>query len=105
MTNWRFWVLLVTTLLVAVSLFDPRLPLPGQTFRYVFVFDISQSMNVDDVALDGVKLRRLELAKRAVWETIRAMPCESEAGFAIFTEHRSYLLFTPVDVCAAFLMM
>ena len=100
MKNWRFWALLAASLLVIVSLFNPRLPFPGKYFRYVFVFDISQSMNVDDVVLDGEKLRRLEIAKRAVWKTIEKMPCTSEAGFAIFTEHRSYLLFTPVEVCA-----
>lgn len=100
MMTWRFWVLFVATMVASISLLNPRLPLPGSHFRYVFVIDISQSMNVDDVTLNGHKLRRLELVKHAVWETIEQMPCDSEAGFALFTEHRSYLLFTPVEICA-----
>ncbi len=100
--NWRFWVLLIATLLLIASLFNPRLPFPQRFFRYVFVFDITQSMNVDDVFIEDEKVTRLALSKWAVRKTIERMPCGSEAGLAVFTEHRSYLLFAPVEVCGQF---
>lgn len=96
----RVWLLAMATLLAAVTLFEPRLPLLGPDFRFVFVLDITQSMNVDDVLLDGRRIRRLELAKQAVWSTIQRLACGSQVGLAVFTEHRSYLIIAPVEVCA-----
>lgn len=100
MSGRRFRLLFAATLLLSVTLLEPLLPLPGRYYRFVFVLDITQSMNVEDVALDGNPRRRLVLAKEAVWRTIETMPCRSQAGFAVFTAHRSYLLVAPVEVCA-----
>jgi mxaL protein len=42
---------------------------------------------------------RLALAKHALHLALEDLPCGSKVGWAIFTEYRSYLLFTPVEVC------
>lgn len=99
MRPWRWWFLFVATLALVLTLFRPMLDIPRPFYRYVFVFDISQSMNVDDVWFEKKRQRRLDLAKMAAWQTIQNMPCDSQAGLAIFTEHRTFLLFAPVDVC------
>jgi mxaL protein len=43
---------------------------------------------------------RLAFAKHALDQAVTELPCGSRVGWAIFTEYRSYLLFTPVEVCA-----
>ena len=45
-------------------------------------------------------MSRLDAAKGALRQAVEALPCGSKVGWAIFTEYRSYLLFTPVEVCA-----
>ena len=69
------------------------------TYRYLFVLDITQSMNVRDMQSGAGVKTRLEFAKVAVENAFRNLPCGSEAGLAIFTEHRTFVLFTPVEVC------
>lgn len=70
------------------------------TYRYVFVFDISQSMNVIDVANTELPLTRLDYAKQTAAETLSILPCGTEVGLALFTGHRAFLLITPIEICA-----
>jgi hypothetical protein len=77
----------------------PAVPLKRDTFKYLFVFDITQSMNVKDTGGRGKGSSRLDFAKAAVGETLRELPCSSQAGLAVFTEHRTFLLFAPVEIC------
>ena len=96
--RWRWPLLLVAAVLLLITLFGPTLNLTGQTFRYLFVIDITQSMNVADAG-PGSADRRLAYARRAVIAAIERLPCGSEAGLALFTEHRTLPLITPVEVC------
>lgn len=70
------------------------------TYRYVFVFDISQSMNVMDVPDTDFSITRLNYAKRTAVESLSFLPCGTEIGLALFTGHRAFLLITPVEICA-----
>ena len=98
--NRQFWLFFIAFLLTIATLYKPKISWPQHFFRQIHVFDITQSMNVEDVPFKGGRIRRLEAAKRASRAALERMPCGSELGFAIFTEHRSFLLLTPVDVCA-----
>lgn len=82
------------------TLADPKAELEQPTYRYVFVYDISQSMNVTDVPGFEGEISRLEFAKKASIESLPKMPCGTEIGLALFTGHRAFLLLTPVEVCA-----
>ncbi|MEM7466719.1 MAG: vWA domain-containing protein [Pseudomonadota bacterium] len=86
--------------LLIVSLWQPTALLPSTTYRYVYIFDISQSMNATDVDLSNPKLSRLEQAKSVARESLNALPCGSEVGVGLFTGHRAFLLLTPVEICA-----
>lgn len=97
--DWRVFGLSLAFALLGLSLARPSAPLPQDFFRYVLVFDLTQSMNVEDVGGAGSTASRLSYAKRAARSALRAMPCESSAGLGIFTGHRSFLLFSPVEVC------
>ena len=98
---WLLWSLIAAALLLAATLLRPTLPLPRADYRYVFVLDITQSMNVaDSTAGKAPPPSRLDYAKQAVSQALGELPCGSEAGLALFTAHRVLLLFMPVEVCA-----
>ncbi|WP_298832699.1 VWA domain-containing protein [uncultured Piscinibacter sp.] len=90
----------LAALLLAAGFLQPTLPWKRSLFEHVVVIDITQSMNVQDQQVDGRPASRLAFAKQALHEALPDLPCGSTLGWAIFTEYRSYLLFTPVEVCA-----
>jgi mxaL protein len=87
-------------ILLLVALVMPRIDLPRDAYDYLLVFDISQSMNVEDYELDGTPVSRLAFAHEAARRTIRDLPCGSRVGWAAFTGYRTIPLLAPVEVCA-----
>jgi mxaL protein len=63
-------------------------------------FDISQSMNVEDVRMDDTAVSRLSLSKRAARSLLLSLPCGSRLGWSVFSGHRSITLITPLEVCS-----
>ena len=100
--TWRHdcWLLGAAALLLAASFLNPGVMLERPSFEHVVVLDVTQSMNVTDVQLDGKPVSRLTLAKHALRESLLELPCGSKVGWAIFTEYRSFLLLAPIEVCA-----
>lgn len=66
----------------------------------VIVFDITQSMLVEDVQVGGKAASRLELAKRGAVRVLETLPCGVSVGAGVFAAHRTVLLYSPVEVCA-----
>jgi mxaL protein len=85
--------------LLIVALFLPPFSLTRSSYDYVVVFDISQSMNVEDYELDGKPVSRLAFARAAARNALRSLPCGSRVGWAAFTEYRTLMLLAPVEVC------
>ncbi len=96
--TWPWLVLALVLLGFAISYSTFRVS--QNSYRYLFVLDITQSMNVKDMELGTVAATRLEFAKSAVESAFINFPCGSEAGLAIFTAHRTFVMFTPVEICA-----
>lgn len=96
--DWRLILLLLAIVLLAVTFFNPSLTLQRAVHRYIAVFDITQSMNVSDVG--EPPQTRLDFAKQRLGETINGLTCGSEMGLALFTGHRVFLLFSPIEVCS-----
>ena len=94
------WALVLAGLALGACFFDPGVRWTRSRFEHVIVLDVTQSMNVADQRLEGRAVSRLAYAKHALNQTLAQLPCGSKLGWAIFTEYRSYLLFTPVEVCA-----
>jgi len=86
------------SLTIAVAL--PSISLDREIIDVLVVVDVTQSMNVLDYELDGRAVSRLTFAKHALRESLPKLPCGSRMGLGIFTEYRSFLLLTPVEVCA-----
>lgn len=95
----RLLLMLLALLLLTVALAKPALELPRNTYDFMFTLDITGSMNVADVGPDEAPVRRLAYARQLVGAALAEMPCGSRAGLAVFTEHRTFLLFAPVEIC------
>lgn len=90
----------VALVLLLVALVLPPIELPRDAYDYVVVFDISQSMNVEDYEIDGTPVSRLTFAHEAARRALRDLPCGSRLGWGVFTGYRTLLLLAPVEVCA-----
>jgi mxaL protein len=98
--GWRFWSTVLAGILITSGAFHPTAQIKREVFRYLFVLDITQSMNTQDVRLDGVAIDRLGYAKAAVRNALLSLPCGSEAGLGLFTTRNTQILFEPIEVCA-----
>jgi len=94
------WLLLGAALALAATIASPSAKLQQNVFDLLVVVDITQSMNTLDYELDRQPASRLAAVKYALHRALPKLPCGSKMGLGIFTEYRSFLLFTPVEVCA-----
>ncbi|HEX7933319.1 MAG TPA: MxaL protein [Paraburkholderia sp.] len=91
---------LAALVLLVAALALPPVALPRNTSSYIVTFDITQSMNVEDVVLNGTPVSRLGFARAAMHDALGQLPCGSKIGWSAFTGQRSSLLLSPVEVCA-----
>ena len=89
-----------TLVFLGVAVLLPPINTPQTTYDYLVVFDITQSMNVEDYESNGTPVSRLTFARQAVRQTLQELPCGSRVGWGIFTEYRTLLLLAPIEVCA-----
>ncbi len=95
----RLLPMLFACLLLLITLCNPAMNFPRNTYDFVFVLDITGSMNVADAGPAGARQRRLAFGKQLVRKALEELPCGSTAGLGVFTEHRTFLLFAPVEIC------
>lgn len=95
----RNWAVGAALVLLALALAMPRVDLPHSAFTYIVTFDITQSMNTEDVSLAGTPTSRLAFAKASMREALTRLPCGSKVGWSVFTGQATLLLLKPVEVC------
>jgi len=95
----RLWCLLGALVALALVLAFPRIAAERSVFSYLFIVDVTCSMNTMDYELKGRPTSRLEFVKNALHEVLRRLPCGSRAGLGLFTERESAILFRPVETC------
>lgn len=93
-------VMLLVVVLMMMALWFPRTERTVQVMDLLFVLDITQSMDVQDVDDDNATMSRLTWAKNYTRQTLIELPCGSHVGLAVFSEARSLVLMNPVEVCA-----
>ena len=92
-------LVLLAMLALVVCVFMPLRVMPTPNYTFMVTFDISQSMNVRDVLLDGAPASRHAFARESARELLQALPCGSRLGWSIFTQRRVLPLVKPVEVC------
>lgn len=84
---------------LAATFARPTVPMERPRYEHVVVLDVTQSMNVADVSVDGRAVSRLDAARQRLRAALDELPCGSRLGLGLFTEYRSYLLLAPLEVC------
>jgi len=92
----------LVVLLIILALSFPRTDRTVKVMDLLFVLDITQSMDVKDVELDGEKVSRMTWAKAHAKDLLQTLPCGSHVGLAAFSESRSMVLISPVEVCSSY---
>jgi mxaL protein len=91
--------LLLSLIFIAAALWWPKVERNIKVMDLMFVLDITQSMNVKDVEVNGEQVDRLTWAKSFSHDMLLDLPCGTHAGLSIFSESRSLVLINPVEVC------
>jgi mxaL protein len=86
-------------LLLVAALFMPAFAVKHDTYDYIVILDITQSMDVEDYKLSGSPVSRLTFAREAARRALRELPCGSKVGWGAFAGYRTLLLLAPVEVC------
>lgn len=95
-------LMLLVIILIMSSLWFPRTDRAVKVMDLLFIIDITQSMDVADVEMNGETVTRLEWAKEYTKQTLQALPCGSHVGLAAFSESRSLVLINPVEICSSY---
>jgi mxaL protein len=98
----RNWAIATAVPLLAAAVWMPGVMVQRDVYSYLVTFDITQSMDVDDVGTGPAPLGRLDFARAAMRDTLAHMPCGSKIGWSIFTGQNTLLLVPPVELCANF---
>ena len=96
------FLMLLVIILIMSALWFPRTDRTVKVMDLMFVLDITQSMDVTDVEMDGEMVTRLAWAKEYTKQTLQALPCGSHVGLAAFSESRSLILINPVEICSSY---
>lgn len=93
-------VLLIMALaLLLLALFRPTIPLKRDLHNYLFVVDVTQSMNTVDMPINGEPASRLAYTRHLLKNTIAELPCGTNVSLSVFSAESVALLFTPIEVC------
>jgi mxaL protein len=95
-------LLLAALSLLIIALFNPKLPIKRDIYSYIFVADISQSMNVIDKSLNGKPVSRMVFMQDTLHKLIGELPCGTNVSIGLFAGVSIAALYTPIEVCANF---
>jgi mxaL protein len=99
LSDLRTMLLVLAALTLAPVFARPTVPYAQPVLEYLFVVDITQSMNVRDYLIRAQPIDRLTFVKSALIEVIQGLPCGSLVGLGIFTGWQTEVLVDPIEVC------
>lgn len=94
-----FSLLLAALVLLVVVFFQPTVQWNRKLHNYLFIVDITQSMNASDMRSNGQPASRLAYTQRLLSEAVTDLPCGTKVGLSVFSAESIALLFTPIEVC------
>jgi mxaL protein len=92
-------MLAAALLLLLAALLRPTVPVERNIYSYMLVVDISQSMNVEDMSLNGKPASRIAYTRKMLHDMITAMPCGTRVSLALFAGVSVADLYSPIEVC------
>jgi mxaL protein len=100
--DYRLWCLLLALAAMLALFGRPAAQQRQPVYNFIFIIDITRSMNAADYRLDDHEMSRLEYVKKTLQKLMPKLPCQSRVGLGLFTERRSTLLFEPLEVCSSY---
>lgn len=95
-------LLAAALILLIAAMFKPTVPIKRDIYSYLLVADISQSMNVMDMELNGKPVSRIAYTQDVLHGLISSMPCGTNVSIGLFAGVSVAALYTPIEVCANF---
>ena len=91
--------LALALILLVAAAFKPTVPVPRNIYSYLFVVDITQSMNAKGMYWRGQEVSRLEYTRHMLHDTVASLPCGSRVSVALFAGFSVAALYMPIEVC------
>ena len=98
----NFILLFLAVLFLLLAIINPSVPITKNIYNYIFIVDISQSMNTPDMSLDAQKLSRIEYSKKTLQRLIERLPCKTKVSIGMFAGVSVASTYTPIEVCDNF---
>ncbi len=95
-------LLSIALVLLIIALFKPTIPVKRNIYSYMLVADISQSMNVVDMQLNGKPVSRMQYQQYLLHRIVGEMPCGTQVSIGLFAGVSVAALYTPIEVCQNF---
>jgi mxaL protein len=89
-------------ILLVAAMFRPSVPIKHNIYTYMFVADISQSMNTQDIKVNGKSISRIAHMQHLMHEAMSSLPCGTKVGMALFAGVSTAALYHPIEVCENF---
>ena len=94
--------LIVSIGFMLLAIINPSIPLKHNIYNYIFVTDISQSMNTIDMSVMNKPISRLEYMKHSLHEIMSELPCGTKVSIGMFVGVSVAASYTPIEVCENF---
>lgn len=98
----NFILLFLAVLFLLLAIINPSVPITKNIYNYIFIVDISQSMNTPDMSLDAQKISRIEYSKKTLQRLIERLPCKTKVSIGMFAGVSVASTYTPIEVCDNF---
>ena len=95
-------LLLLTFVSLLLALYNPSIPITKNIYNYIFIVDISQSMNTKDMSIDNNEVSRIDYTKTMVSNLLERLPCKSKVSIGMFAGVSIAATYTPIEVCKNF---
>jgi mxaL protein len=87
---------------LAIATVNPKIQLSINVNNYMFVIDITQSMNVKDMQIDKRPISRLNYALQLISISLKELSCGTKVSIALFANAEVVPLYVPIEVCENF---
>ncbi|MEZ0231515.1 MAG: VWA domain-containing protein [Methylophilaceae bacterium] len=87
-------------LLLLLAIVKPQIQLEQEVHNYLLLADVSQSMNAEDVKINGSNVSRMAYTRHLMKNVVSTSPCGTYISVGVFAAEDVALLFTPLEVCS-----
>jgi mxaL protein len=101
-SNYETVLFVLAGLCLMFAFFKPNIQLKQNVHNYLLVADVSQSMNAEDMKLDGKAVSRLVYTQHMMKNVVKSSACGTYVSLGVFTAENVALLFMPLEVCKNF---